>query len=153
MDLILWRHAEAEKEGSDDTRALTAYGRSQAASMAAWLKPRLPEKVRVLVSPALRARQTAEALAQELTAVPELAYPDPGASVAAVLKAAGWPDAEGTVIVVGHQPILGQTAAAILSEREEPWRIPTGGIWWFTSGAEGAEKQPLLRAVMPPDLV
>ncbi len=40
MDLILWRHAEAEKAnpGSDDlTRALTAKGEKQATRMAAWL--------------------------------------------------------------------------------------------------------------------
>lgn len=40
MDLILWRHAEAEElgEGMDDlTRALTPRGEKQAAKVAAWL--------------------------------------------------------------------------------------------------------------------
>ncbi|MEO7547467.1 MAG: histidine phosphatase family protein, partial [Ramlibacter sp.] len=40
MDLILWRHAEAEDapEGGDDLdRALTSRGEKQAARVAAWL--------------------------------------------------------------------------------------------------------------------
>ncbi|WP_204271061.1 histidine phosphatase family protein, partial [Escherichia coli] len=64
MDLILWRHAEAEviAPGQDDLqRALTPKGERQARRMAAWLNHRLPATTRVLVSPALRCRQTAEA--------------------------------------------------------------------------------------------
>lgn len=152
MDLILWRHAEAEKGGSDQARALTAHGRRQATLVAAWLKPRLPATVRVLASPALRARQTAEALVPEFTTVPEIAYPAPGASPETILKVAGWPEGQGTVIVVGHQPVLGQTAALILSGQEKPLRIPAGGVWWFTS-ASGTEGEPLLRAVLPPELL
>ncbi len=149
MDLILWRHAEAEKEGSDQTRALTARGRWQAAAAAAWLKPRLPATVRVLASPALRARQTAEALGSQFATVPELACPAPGASPAAILKVAGWPEGRDAVVVVGHQPVLGQTAALILCGRQEPWQIPTGALWWFT-GASAAGEGPLLRAVVTP---
>ena len=51
MDLILWRHAEAEEaaDGMDDTaRALTPKGEKQAARMAAWLDRQLPEGLRVL---------------------------------------------------------------------------------------------------------
>jgi len=46
MDLILWRHAEAEDAGGkpDLERNLTRHGRKQAARMAEWLKPRLPGK-------------------------------------------------------------------------------------------------------------
>ena len=46
MDLILWRHAEAEvlREGSDDlARSLTPKGERQAARMATWLDGHLPE--------------------------------------------------------------------------------------------------------------
>ena len=66
MDLILWRHAEAEiaAPGQDDLqRALTPKGERQARRMAAWLNQRLAATTRVLVSPALRCRQTAEARA------------------------------------------------------------------------------------------
>src|SRR5205085_11789426 len=61
MDLILWRHAEAEDEarGGDLARALTLRGRAQAERMAAWLGPRLPGKTRIVASPARRCQETA----------------------------------------------------------------------------------------------
>ena len=67
MDLILWRHAEAEDGVPDGERALTKKGHKQAAAMAAWLKERLPKRVRILASPATRAQQTAAALEQRFT--------------------------------------------------------------------------------------
>jgi hypothetical protein len=62
MELILWRHAEAEDGVPDGERALTKKGRKQAAAVAAWLKPHLPRQARILASPATRAQQTAAAL-------------------------------------------------------------------------------------------
>ena len=61
MELILWRHAEAQAwaEGnlriqSDLDRALTPRGEKQAARMAEWLDRQLPGRTRILVSPARR---------------------------------------------------------------------------------------------------
>ena len=65
MELILWRHAEAEEalEGQNDSeRKLTSKGRVQAVRMAEWLLPRLPPETRMLVSPARRTRETAARL-------------------------------------------------------------------------------------------
>ena len=42
MDLLLWRHAEAEDGADDYSRPLTERGRKQAASVAAWLAQHLP---------------------------------------------------------------------------------------------------------------
>jgi phosphohistidine phosphatase len=39
----------------------------------------------------------------------------PGAPVSAILKAAGWPDSKGTVVIVGHQPDLGRVAAFLVA--------------------------------------
>ena len=60
MELILWRHAEAEDPGpkGDFARELTKKGRKQAERMAEWLRPRLEGKWRVIASPAARAIQT-----------------------------------------------------------------------------------------------
>src|SRR5437016_13774974 len=101
MDLILWRHADAEPGEPDLERKLTAKGKKQAKRAAEWLRERLPRDAVVLVSPARRAQQTAEALTQSFKADPALA---PGAPAQQVLAAAGWPDADGSVVVVGHQP-------------------------------------------------
>ena len=54
MELILWRHAEAEDGAPDIARELTAKGHKQATKMAEFLRPRLPENTRILVSPARR---------------------------------------------------------------------------------------------------
>ena len=65
MDLILWRHAEAEDadgEISDLDRCLTRRGEKQAKRVARWLLEYLPDTRRILVSPARRTRQTADAL-------------------------------------------------------------------------------------------
>ena len=112
MDLILWRHAEAEPGEPDLGRRLTAKGIKQAERMATWLEGHLPDTCRILVSPADRAQQTALALKRKFRTVPEIA---PGATVASVLAAAGWPDAREPVLIVGHQPTLGEVAAFLLS--------------------------------------
>src|SRR4051812_47946482 len=100
MDLILWRHAGAEKGGNDLARELTPKGEKQAARVAQWLAQRLPARFALISSPAARAQQTAQALGIPVKTSKDIA---PGAPVSAILKAAGWPDYKGTVVVVGHQ--------------------------------------------------
>jgi phosphohistidine phosphatase len=149
VDLILWRHAEAEDGVPDNTRDLTAKGEKQASRMAAWLNSRLPRETKVLTSPATRAIRTARYLVDEPEVVRAL---DVGATPAAVLAAAGWPE-NGSVVVVGHQPTLGRVAAFLLSGEEADWVIKKGAIWWFTNRVRGGEAQTVLRAVMAPDLL
>ena len=150
MDLILWRHAEAEEGGPDLERKLTAKGRRQAKHVAAWLLQRLPSKYTLLSSPAVRARQTADALAARCTTNALLA---PGASVADVLETADWPRRKGTVIVVGHQPTLGCVAAFLVGGSPIEWSIKKGSLWWLTYRVRNGESQVVVRGVMGPDLV
>lgn len=154
MELILWRHAEAEVGEPDLGRKLTAKGDKQARRMAEWLHAQLPDSARVLVSPAARAQQTAMALAElsqrKFKTVDELA---PGAGADDVLAAAGWPDGKPTVVVVGHQPTLGWVASRLLAGREQDWSIRKGGVWWISSRERGGENQAVLRAVISPDLL
>lgn|SRR5512147_2336033 len=151
MQLVLWRHAQAEDGKLDLERELTAKGRRQAAKVAAWMRRRLPERFAVLASPAARARQTAEALGAEVTIADRLA---PGGSVADVLEAAGWPDRGAAVtVVVGHQPTLGRVAARLAGELAADWSIRKGGLWWFEHRVRGGKAEVVVRAVMAPDLV
>ena len=147
MELILWRHADAENGTPDEERKLTKRGLKQAERMARWLRKRLPDDAAVLVSPARRARETADALGVQLEVVPDLGT---SADARAVLKAAGWPDRKGTVVVVGHQPTLGQTAALVLTGKDAGWSIKKGAIWWFESRERG---DVIVRAVIAPDLL
>ncbi len=150
MDLLLWRHAEAEDGIPDGERALTKKGQKQAAAMAAWLKERLPKRVRILASPATRAQQTAAALEERFTTLREIGV---GATATDVVKAAGWPDAGGTVIVVGHQPTLGRVAALLATGTEAEWPIKKGAVWWLTRRVRDGGGQVVLRAVVGPDLL
>ena len=133
MDLILWRHCEAEPGEPDLGRRLTSKGLKQAERMAQWLDTHLPDTCRVLVSPADRAQQTAVALRRKFRTVPELA---PGATVAAVLAAANWPDSREPVLIVGHQPTLGAVASFLLSGEEAYWSVRKGAVWWLSNRAK-----------------
>ena len=150
MDLILWRHADAEDGILDDARKLTEKGEKQAQQMGRWLKSHLPEGARILVSPAKRAQQTASALGLEFETKRELGT---GASVISVMATAGWPDAKGTVVVVGHQPTLGRIAATLLSGVEADWSVKKGCVWWFSNRIYYDETQIILRAVMSPEFL
>lgn len=151
MDLILWRHAEAEDGGielADEQRRLTPRGEQQARQVARWLGRHLPRKTLILVSPAERARQTAHALELAYEVEPRVRT---GASAASILRAAGWPERNATVLVVGHQPTLGRVAARLLTGSEFDWTIKKGGVWWFSARERDGETGTILRAVLNPD--
>jgi len=147
MDLILWRHADAEDGTPDSERKLTAKGVKQAARMAKWLRPRLPEDAVVLASPARRAQQTARALTKDFRVVAEIGT---GAAAEDVLHACGWPKAGHTLVVVGHQPTLGEVAAWLLTGTRGQWNLKKGAVIWI---AGGGFARPGLRAAIAPDLL
>lgn len=151
MDLMLWRHAEAEdyNSGGDHERRLTAKGKRQARKMAEWLAPRLPQDTRILVSPATRAVQTAAALEREFELCKQIST---DASLADHLAAARWP-AAGSVLLVGHQPTLGQLAALLMSGHPEAWEIRKGALWWLRSAPEDSKLHATLRVAMLPGMM
>lgn len=150
MDLILWRHADAQDGSPDMERALTAKGVKQAQEMAVWLSSRLPKNTRILVSPAVRAYQTANALGRDYEIVPEIS---PGADGVHILGAAGWPDASGTVLVVGHQPTLGDAASILLFGETRPLSIKKAGLLWLTNRVRGSQPQTVLKAAMTVEMI
>lgn len=154
MELILWRHAEAEIGEPDLGRKLTGRGVKQARRAAEWLHAQLPDSARILVSPAMRAQQTARALGEvshrKLRTVEEIA---PGGSVHHVLQAADWPRAKVPVVIVGHQPTLGHVASFLLAGEVQDWSVKKAGVWWISSRERDGTEQAILRAVISPDLL
>jgi len=146
--LLLWRHADAEEGLNDQARRLTQRGRKQAVRVARWLDAHLPGDYRMIVSPAVRAQQTATALARNFLTSPELAV---GASPSAVLSAINWPECGGTTVVVGHQPTLGELAAQLVSGRNDSWNIRKGSVWWLRT--RKSEPGVTIRMVIDPDLI
>ena len=151
MDLILWRHAEAEdpRDGQDDLqRELTARGEKQAARVGAWLDRMLPEGARILCSPARRCEQTALALGRKHKIRDELA---PDGSVAQLLEVAQWPSARQTVVVIGHQPVLGDAIAQLLGMAAGSCAVRKGSAWWLRTRDRDGEGQTVVVAVQSPD--
>ena len=142
MELLLWRHAEAEDGADDMARRLTPKGEKQAAAMADWLRAHLPGQYTLLASPAVRAQQTASALGTPVTD----RWLAPGASVAAIVKAAE--KYKGVVIVVGHQPDLGRAAAQLVANVRTEWSVEKGAVWWLAGEAPAR-----IKTVISPDLL
>ena len=153
MDLILWRHAEAldESEGMEDLqRPLTSRGEKQAARMAAWLDRQLPAGVRVICSPARRTEQTALALGRKYKLRAELL---PGCTPAELLELAQWPTGKGTVLVVGHQPVLGQTIAELVGFTGAECSVRKGAVWWLRQRQRLEETQTVIVTVQSPEVL
>ena len=160
MDLILWRHGDAQdlaegQHGSDLgkldlARPLTGRGQKHAARVAAWLDRQLTDTARILVSPALRCEQTALNLGRKFKTCDELG---PLGSVQGLLDLAQWPNCKSPVVVVGHQPALGQTAALLLGLTNSDLSIRKGGLWWLRHRRREGRPQTVLLTVQTPDLL
>lgn len=153
MDLVLWRHAEAQDwvPGCNDLeRSLTPRGEKQAARMAAWLDRQLPEGTRVLVSPARRTEQTALALGRKYKLRDEIA---PEGTVAQLLELVQWPQAKGTTLIVGHQPMLGQLIAQLLGMQASECAVRKGAVWWLRHRQREGAAQTVLLTVQSPEVL
>jgi phosphohistidine phosphatase len=158
MDLILWRHAEAGEAGPeaelDLARPLTSRGVKQAERAAEWLNRYLPQTTRILCSPAARCVQTADKLERRYKVVEALG---PEASVESLLHAARWPDAKEPVLVIGHQPVLGTTAAYLMTGgmaiegQVEPWSVKKGSVWWLRHRPREGRAEVVIVAVRSPE--
>lgn len=160
MDLILWRHAEAQEhpdplngvpgDAPDLARCLSARGEKQAARMGAWLDRQLPNGARVLVSPARRCEQTAQALGRKFKLCNELA---PQGDALDLLQLAQWPSGKAPVLLVGHQPALGRVVARLLGLSEEDCPVKRGAVWWLRERQRGSTRQTVVVTVQSPELI
>ena len=120
----LCRHATAAEGEPDELRELTPQGVDQARALGRQLAATPDPPGVVLTSPLVRARQTAELVAEETGAEvrvePLLA---PGATVDALRSAVH--DAGGPVATVGHQPDCSEIALAVTGR--DPG-FPPGGV-------------------------
>ena len=157
FELLLWRHAEAEDGFPDESRRLTAHGEKQAQRMARWILAHAPQGLRIIVSPATRCQQTASALGLPFATDHRLST---AGDVTDLIAVAGWPwDASQAreresraVLIVGHQPTLGRTAARLLSGRETEWDVKKGAVWWFVCRMRKSETVISLHASLTPGL-
>ncbi len=153
MDLIFWRHAEAFEplDGQDDlSRTLTPKGEKQALRMSQWLDRQLPEGVRIISSPAVRCEQTVKPLGRKVKFKSEIL---PNASLDDLLVTSGWPDSKMSVLIVGHQPVLGQAIAYLLGLPNGECSVRKGAIWWLRSRVRDGITQTIVVSVQTPELL
>lgn len=160
MDLILWRHAEAQEhpdpvhgrqgDALDLQRRLTARGEKQALRMAAWLDRQLPDGARIYASPAQRAEQTVLALGRKYKLRDELA---PEGDPLVLLDVVQWPHGKSPVLVVGHQPTLGRVISRLLGLTEEDCAVKKGALWWLRHRERDGHARTVVVTVQTPELI
>ena len=152
-EIIFWRHAEAHEadDGQDDLeRKLTVKGQRQAERVAFWLDRNLPQQCKVFVSQAKRAQQTARCLPRKHKTLQGL---NPDARPEAVLAAVGWGSQTEPIVLIGHQPWIGECIHWLLMDAIAPMTIRKGAVWWLQSRARDDSQEIILRAVTTPELL
>jgi phosphohistidine phosphatase len=132
--IYLVRHAIAAERGAaypdDALRPLTPAGTERFRKVAkglAWLDVRVD---RILTSPLVRARQTADILSQELPGKPQIVETEalvPGATFDELRTHMAEFSRCLSVALVGHEPDIGQLAARLLGLRH-PLAFKKGGV-------------------------
>jgi phosphohistidine phosphatase len=146
--LVLVRHAQAAGAPLDADRPLTGLGARRASAIGAWLEGIGLRPDRVLVSPARRAQQTWERAGDGLPPVVEPRLYDN--TVDALLAAIrDTPDDVRDLVLVGHNPSIGEIAAVLddgqgnpAARRRVEAGFPTGAVAVFTLGTPFAAVAP-----------
>ncbi len=152
MDIILWRHAYAQ-EGSDTLadidRPLTARGIKHAKRVGDWLEKKLPDSTKVWSSPALRCCETAQALGRKFKNSDELL---PTANTAQMLafiaQQMAAHSSTSALLLVGHQPSLGQAIAQLLGLSALEFPLKKGAVCWLRLNQEADKTDVELLALI-----
>jgi phosphohistidine phosphatase len=118
--------------------------------MAQWLERQLPEGTRILCSPAKRTEQTAMALGRKYKLSSALT---PQSTADMLLEAAQWPTSKNTVLVIGHQPTLGEAVSIVLGFQKPECSVKKGAVWWLRSRLRPEGDQSILVTVQSPDML
>ena len=115
--------------------------------MAAWLAPAASRNdCRILVSPAVRAQQTAAALGRPFETVPRSHRVPPSTTCCA--SPAG-PTRSRTTLIVGHEPTLGEVAAWLLDGQSGGRPLKKGAVVWLAHHPAGDASAVLEIAASP----
>jgi len=123
--LLIIRHAIAEERDRstaagrpDATRRLTEKGRRRMVQAARGLRRIVPQPPRLISSPFLRARETAQIIADGYglaCAVEESDLLTPGGDFAALFARLRGEEGEGCIALVGHEPALSEGVGWLLT--------------------------------------
>lgn len=159
MDLFIIRHADALSLGErgitqDEDRPLSERGETQARVVGAGLRRKGIKLAKIVTSPLLRARQTAEELLRvwspplpEILVSPELAPGGRRKKLARFLKGLG----DGPVALVGHQPDLSELTAWLIGSRKAQVDFAKAGVGHVACPDEPGKARGMLLLLVPPE--
>jgi phosphohistidine phosphatase len=160
ITLFLVRHGIAEEPSPgtpDSERRLTREGRVKTQRAMRGLMSLRPELDVILTSPLARARETAEILASEVSAVevevfPALASGEPTQALCAALATR---TCRSGIALVGHEPDLGEFASYILTgdENAAHLRFRKAGVATFEVESLAQLRPATLRWFLSPSLL
>lgn len=159
FNLFLWRHAEAEDTWPDIDRPLTAKGQRDASRVARAMARQLDANTRVVISPAVRTRETVAPLIARASLPLEVDQRlAPGAALGDVLDALEVAIASCTgdapsLVLVGHQPWVGQLARRLLTNGAGDWSVKKAAAWWLVRRSRDGSTEWTMRSVLDPELV
>jgi phosphohistidine phosphatase len=120
MQLIIMRHGQAIGHArTDEARALTEQGRHDAHAVGNWLIENDYSADVVLVSPYLRAQQTAEQVLNQLPKWPkeDVSWITPEDAPMAVIQRLA-KRSESSIMLVSHQPLVGELLRLLIGDRD-----------------------------------
>lgn len=129
MNIILWRHATAEDTFPDHDRALTQKGEQEARKMGQWLRHHLTGPQLTLVSPSKRTLQTAKWFSEDIHLHASVKVSSRAEQIIELIEYP--PQATDNLIIVAHQPFLGEVASRLLTGHSHAIKVHKGAIWWF----------------------
>ena len=159
LNLFIWRHADALDTLPDIDRPLSVRGHRDASRVAKAISKKLDEKSCIVSSPALRARETVEPLIARMSL--ELRIDErlaPGVGIDDVLGVleetiTACNDDDPTIVLVGHQPWVGQLSRRLLTDAPGDWSVKKASAWWLVRRSRDGSTEWTLRSVLDPDLV
>ncbi|MCE9662659.1 phosphohistidine phosphatase SixA [Halomonas sp. M5N1S17] len=152
--LLIMRHGEAGPGSVDAERTLTARGHAEAARMADWLQYQELDEARILASPYVRARQTAEHVAASLEReVETLAIATPDDPPEAVSDWLLEQTDRGPLVLVSHMPLVGALTGLLVEGRSDRGLgFPTAAVAELEAEVWAAGCARLLRFMAPNDV-
>lgn len=159
MNLFVIRHADALALGErgitrDEDRPLSERGETQARVVGASLRRRGIQLDKIVTSPLLRARQTAEEMLRvwspplpEIHVCPELAPDGRRKKLARFLKGMGVEN----IALIGHQPDLGELTAWLIGSRKAQVDFSKAGVAQVACPDGAGKSMGVLLLLLTPD--
>jgi phosphohistidine phosphatase len=149
--VFLVQHGQAKSKSEDPDRPLTEEGVRTVEQVAQWAAERLLQVNEIRHSGKLRAEQTAALLARKLEPRDGIAaYPGLGPNDDVEPVAEALSDCPGSVMIVGHLPLLSRLASLLLVDdpKREVVRFRNGGLVGLVHENQGWK----VACAIPPEL-